>query len=64
MSCNQKVQRQKAPDWQVTAFLPGDIIIETDCNSGECQSALKNDPPSASNFDPPQRVSFGRYSLF
>ncbi|SHI45226.1 Site-specific recombinase XerD [Malonomonas rubra DSM 5091] len=27
-----------------------------------CQSALKNDPPSASNFDPPQRVSFGRFS--
>ncbi len=27
-----------------------------------CQSALKNDPPSASNIDPPQRVSFGRYS--
>lgn len=35
MSRDQKDQRQKSPDWQVTAFLPGDIIIETDCNSGE-----------------------------
>jgi hypothetical protein len=26
-----------------------------------CQSALKIDPPSASNFDPPQRVNWGRF---
>jgi hypothetical protein len=29
-----------------------------------CQSALKIDPPPASNFDPPQGVSFGRFSSF
>ena len=29
----------------------------------ECQSALKIDPPSASNFDPPQRVNWGRCFL-
>ncbi len=31
---------------------------------GACQSALKNDPPSASNFDPPQPVNLSRYSWF
>ncbi len=30
----------------------------------KCQSALKNDPPSASNFDPPQPVNLSRYSWF
>ena len=29
-----------------------------------CQSALKIDPPPASNFDPPQGVSFGCFSWF
>jgi hypothetical protein len=29
-----------------------------------CQSAPKNDPPSASNFDPPQRVNLSRYFWF
>jgi hypothetical protein len=30
----------------------------------ECQSALKNDPPSASKIDPPQLVSFCQNFLF
>lgn len=32
---NSAVQRLVNPDWQVTALLPGDFIIETDCNSGQ-----------------------------
>ncbi len=41
---------------------PDTVDSETISEKFDCQSALKNDPTSASNFDPPQRVSFGRFS--
>jgi Arm DNA-binding domain len=49
-------ERDTAKQQVANAVDPSDIR--------KCQSALKIDPPSASNFDPPQRVSLSRYSCF
>ena|ERR1039457_7391562 len=30
------------PDWQITAILPGDILVERDCNSGATRRLRKS----------------------
>jgi hypothetical protein len=50
-------------DWSKMKNTQADVTVLAG-NTHVCQSALKIDPPPASNFDPPQGVSFGRFSSF
>lgn len=42
MRSKSDVERVVRPDWQITTILPGDYLIETDCNSGRKRRLKKS----------------------